>query len=92
MRGQDNLRRLLIAFLCDGRVLVEGVPRPGKTLAIKSLSALLGADFQRIQFTAELHGFSLVSAGRKRLEVLAKFRDCGMKELFSRGHRGECRI
>ena len=55
MRGQDNLTsRLLIALLCDGHVLVEGVPRPGKTLATKSLPALLGADFQRIQFTADL--------------------------------------
>ena len=55
MRGQDNLTsRLLIALLCDGRVLVEGVPRPAKTLAIKSLPALLGADFQGIQSTAEL--------------------------------------
>lgn len=53
--GQDALTsRLLVALLCDGHVLVEGVPGLAKTRAIKTLAGLLHADFQRIQFTADL--------------------------------------
>lgn len=53
--GQDALTsRLLIALLSDGHVLVEGVPGLAKTRAIKTLANLLSAEFQRIQFTADL--------------------------------------
>jgi len=53
--GQPALtRRLLIALLCDGHVLVEGVPGLAKTTAVKTLAELLEADFHRIQFTPDL--------------------------------------
>jgi len=53
--GQHALtRRLLIALLCDGHVLVEGVPGLAKTTAVKTLAELLEADFHRIQFTPDL--------------------------------------
>ena len=53
--GQFALtRRLLIALLCDGHVLVEGVPGLAKTTAVKTLAELLEADFHRIQFTPDL--------------------------------------
>ncbi|MGQ0511926.1 MAG: AAA family ATPase [Betaproteobacteria bacterium] len=53
--GQQALtRRLLIALLCDGHVLVEGVPGLAKTTAVKTLAELLEADFHRIQFTPDL--------------------------------------
>jgi MoxR-like ATPase len=53
--GQQGLtRRLLIALLCDGHVLVEGVPGLAKTTAVKTLAELLEADFHRIQFTPDL--------------------------------------
>ncbi len=53
--GQDLLlERLLIGLLARGHVLVEGVPGLAKTIAIKSLSAAIGGDFQRIQFTPDL--------------------------------------
>jgi MoxR-like ATPase len=53
--GQHALtRRLLIALLCDGHVLVEGVPGLAKTTAVKTLAELLDADFHRIQFTPDL--------------------------------------
>jgi MoxR-like ATPase len=53
--GQSALtRRLLIALLCDGHVLVEGVPGLAKTTAVKTLAELLEADFHRIQFTPDL--------------------------------------
>lgn len=53
--GQDVLlERLIIGLLARGHVLVEGVPGLAKTMAIKSLSAAIGGEFQRIQFTPDL--------------------------------------
>lgn len=53
--GQRHLvRSMIIALLTDGHLLVEGVPGLAKTLAIKSLSRLVNADFSRIQFTPDL--------------------------------------
>lgn len=53
--GQRHLvRSMTIALLTDGHLLVEGVPGLAKTLAIKSLSRLVNADFSRIQFTPDL--------------------------------------
>lgn len=46
--------RLLIALLADGHVLLEGVPGLAKTLAIKTLSEAIDAQFSRIQFTPDL--------------------------------------
>jgi len=53
--GQPGLiRRLLIALLADGHLLVEGVPGLAKTKAIKVLAAGLEGNFHRIQFTPDL--------------------------------------
>lgn len=53
--GQTYLaERLLIGLLCDGHLLLEGVPGLGKTLAVKTLSEIIQAKFQRIQFTPDL--------------------------------------
>ena len=53
--GQKHLiESLLIGLLADGHVLLEGVPGLAKTLAIKTLSNLIDADFSRIQFTPDL--------------------------------------
>ena len=53
--GQKHLvESLLIGLLADGHVLLEGVPGLAKTLAIKTLSSLIEADFSRIQFTPDL--------------------------------------
>ena len=53
--GQDKmLERLLIALLVDGHILLEGVPGLAKTLAIKTLSNVIGGEFSRIQFTPDL--------------------------------------
>ena len=46
--------RLLIGLLCNGHILLEGVPGLAKTLAIKTLAAAIHAKFQRIQFTPDL--------------------------------------
>jgi MoxR-like ATPase len=53
--GQDMLlERMAIALLSGGHLLVEGVPGLAKTLAVKSLAAAVGGQFQRIQFTPDL--------------------------------------
>ena len=53
--GQRHLvDALLIGLLSDGNILLEGVPGLAKTLAIKTLSQLIDADYSRIQFTPDL--------------------------------------
>ena len=53
--GQKHMvDRLLIGLLCNGHVLLEGVPGLAKTLAIKTLAAAINAKFQRVQFTPDL--------------------------------------
>ena len=53
--GQKHLVDcLLIGLLSDGHILLEGVPGLAKTLAIKTLSQLVSADYSRIQFTPDL--------------------------------------
>jgi len=46
--------RLLTGLLCEGHVLLEGVPGLAKTLAVRSLAAAMTMDFRRIQFTPDL--------------------------------------
>ena len=53
--GQEELvERLLLALLCNGHVLLEGVPGVAKTLTASSLARAMQADFSRIQFTPDL--------------------------------------
>jgi MoxR-like ATPase len=53
--GQPELvRQVLVALLARGHVLIEGVPGVGKTLLVRCLAAVLGAEFKRIQFTPDL--------------------------------------
>ncbi len=53
--GQDELRnQCIIALLCRGHVLLEGVPGLAKTLTVKALSHLMRLDFQRVQCTSDL--------------------------------------
>ncbi len=44
----------LIALLCGGNLLLEGVPGLGKTLLVRTLASALGLTFSRIQFTPDL--------------------------------------
>jgi MoxR-like ATPase len=46
--------RMMVALLCRGHLLVEGVPGLAKTLAVKTLGQTLGLGFSRIQFTPDL--------------------------------------
>src|SRR6202035_5088048 len=53
--GQEELKtQCLIALLCQGHVLLEGVPGIAKTLTVKTLSLLLRLSFQRVQCTSDL--------------------------------------
>jgi len=53
--GQRTLlERLLIGLLADGHVLLEGVPGLAKTLAVRTLAAIVSGEFRRIQFTPDL--------------------------------------
>jgi MoxR-like ATPase len=53
--GQELVvERLLLTLLCNGNVLVEGLPGLAKTRAVKALAKNLESDFSRIQFTPDL--------------------------------------
>src|SRR5438093_4347960 len=53
--GQDRtLDLMLLALLCEGHVLLEGVPGTAKTLLARTFSACLSLHFGRIQFTPDL--------------------------------------
>src|SRR5512137_1739211 len=53
--GQKALvERMMVALLCRGHLLVEGVPGLAKTLAVKTLGQVLDLQFARIQFTPDL--------------------------------------
>lgn len=59
--GQKSMvDRLLIGLLCQGHILLEGVPGLAKTLSIKTLAAAINSKFQRIQFTPDLLPADLV--------------------------------
>ena len=53
--GQDELvLGSLVALFSSGHILVESVPGLGKTLFVRTLGRVLGCEFSRIQFTADL--------------------------------------
>jgi len=53
--GKDtSIALTIVAFLCQGHVLIEDVPGVGKTMLARSLAASLGCSFKRIQFTPDM--------------------------------------
>ena len=50
----DVVRTVLIALLCEGHVLLEGIPGLGKTKLLTTMAKVLSLDFGRIQFTPDL--------------------------------------
>ena len=48
------LERLLVCLLANGHILIEGVPGLAKTLAVNTLSKVIQAKFQRLQFTPDM--------------------------------------
>jgi MoxR-like ATPase len=53
--GQEKMiDGLLIGLLCEGHILIEGIPGLAKTTTVKALSSALGLGFKRVQFTPDL--------------------------------------
>jgi len=53
--GQEEIiEGILRAMICDGHVLVEGIPGIAKTLIIRTLGKVCGCNYSRVQFTADL--------------------------------------
>ena len=53
--GQEKMiDGLLIGLLCEGHILIEGIPGLAKTTTVKALSESLGLGFKRVQFTPDL--------------------------------------
>ncbi len=74
--GQKHLiDSLMIGLLANGHILLEGVPGLAKTLAIKSLAAIIDAKFNRIQFTPDLLPADLIGTmiySQKKEEFIVK--------------------
>lgn len=50
----DLLRGMMLGLLCDGHVLIEGVPGLAKTTAVATLAKTVHTSFCRLQFTPDL--------------------------------------
>jgi len=57
---KDIVDFILMGILCNGHILLEGVPGVAKTTMIKAVTRTLGLDFKRIQFTPDLLPADLV--------------------------------
>jgi len=75
--GQDNmLEGILAALICEGHLLIEGMPGLGKTLSVSTMSKLCDLDFQRVQFTPDLLPSDLIGTmvyNQKKEEFSTKF-------------------
>ncbi len=53
--GQEEMiESIIIAFLSDGHILLEGYPGLGKTITVKTVARVMNAKFKRVQFTPDL--------------------------------------
>ena len=57
---RDVIRRVFIAMLVNGHILLEGVPGLAKTLIVSTFAAAMSLKFQRIQFTPDMLPADLV--------------------------------
>ena len=61
--GQENMiEALIIGLLCEGHILIEGVPGLAKTTTVNALSKALGLESKRIQFTPDLLPSDIIGA------------------------------
>ena len=71
---EDIVRKVLLAILAQGHVLLEDVPGVGKTTLAKAFSKTLGLDSKRVQFTSDtlpsdIIGFSALLEAMEELQV-----------------------
>jgi MoxR-like ATPase len=75
--GQDNLLdAIMAALICEGHLLIEGMPGLGKTLSVSTISKLCDLAFKRIQFTPDLLPSDLIGTmiySQKNEEFSTKF-------------------
>ena len=75
--GQDDMLEAIIAALvCDGHLLIEGMPGLGKTLSVSIMSKLCDLKFNRIQFTPDLLPSDLIGTmiySQQKEEFSTKF-------------------
>jgi len=75
--GQDNLLdSIMAALVCEGHLLIEGMPGLGKTLSVSTISKLCDLSFKRIQFTPDLLPSDLIGTmiySQKSEEFTTKF-------------------
>lgn len=75
--GQDELLESIVAALvCEGHLLIEGLPGLGKTLSVSIMSKLCDLQFQRIQFTPDLLPSDLIGTmmyNQQKQEFTTKF-------------------
>ncbi len=58
----EMVETIIVALLCEGHVLIEGLPGLAKTTTVKTLAKTLGCDFHRIQFTPDLLPSDIIGA------------------------------
>jgi MoxR-like ATPase len=68
---RDLVRAVILGLLCEGHILLEGVPGLGKTLLLRTLGEALSVEFGRAQFTpdlmpADILGTNVLEDGRFR--------------------------
>ncbi|MGB0455189.1 MAG: AAA family ATPase [Bacteriovoracaceae bacterium] len=75
--GQDEmLDSILAALVCEGHLLIEGMPGLGKTMSVSAMSRLCDLSFQRVQFTPDLLPSDLIGTmiySQKTEEFTTKF-------------------
>ena len=75
--GQDDLLDSIVAALvCEGHLLIEGMPGLGKTMSVSAMSRLCDLSFKRIQFTPDLLPSDLIGTmiySQKSEEFTTKF-------------------
>lgn len=75
--GQDEMLEAIVAALvCEGHLLIEGMPGLGKTLSVSIMSKLCDLDFKRIQFTPDLLPSDLIGTmiyNQQKEEFSTKF-------------------
>jgi MoxR-like ATPase len=75
--GQDEmLESIIAALVCEGHLLIEGLPGLGKTLSVSVMSKLCDLKFQRVQFTPDLLPSDLVGTmmyNQQKQEFTTKF-------------------